>query len=341
MRIERFDPRTDDKRLKACHDMTVAGSSEDEPNLPPMLYGQFRGWWAYGFGDNPMQAWLASADSGEPVGGYLLELPQKENRANAFAHAIVGPSWRRRGIGTTLLAHMAERSAESGRSLLMSETRIGSPGNAFAGATGATAGLREVRRTLEVDEPLRSRLPGLRASAERHAAGYALRNWCGPAPEELVEGLCATFTDFGDAPHDKMFEPAIWDPARLRASDERVKAQGTRLHAVAAVIAGTGEVAALTQLTVDPGRPNWGWQELTAVTRQHRGHRLGLLVKVAMLELLAVREPGLRRIVTSNGQSNEHMVSINEQLGYQVSDHTQGWSHDVGAARSLARAGQS
>ena len=36
-----------------------------------------------------------------------------------------------------------------------------------------------------------------------------------------------------------------------------------------------------------PEAPSWGFQELTAVTRPHRGHRLGLLVKAAMLEWLA------------------------------------------------------
>jgi RimJ/RimL family protein N-acetyltransferase len=91
---------------------------------------------------------------------------------------------------------------------------------------------------------------------------------------------------------------------------------------------------------VQPGRPEWGWQDITAVTRQHRGHRLGLLVKVAMIELLADREPGLRRIVTYNSEVNEHMVAVNERLGYQVTDYIQAWEFDVAAlAPSPARRG--
>ena len=54
------------------------------------------------------------------------------------------------------------------------------------------------------------------------------------------------------------------------------------------------------------------------VVRGHRGHRLGLLLKVAMLELLAEREPQVERIETYNAESNAHMVTINETLGYRV-----------------------
>ncbi len=54
------------------------------------------------------------------------------------------------------------------------------------------------------------------------------------------------------------------------------------------------------------------------MTRKHRGHRLGLLVKTAMLDWLAVAEPQLERIVTGNAASNQHMIAINTELGYQL-----------------------
>ena len=54
------------------------------------------------------------------------------------------------------------------------------------------------------------------------------------------------------------------------------------------------------------------------MTRSHRGHRLGLLVKTAMLEWLAEAEPTLERIVTGNAATNEYMIAVNETLGYEV-----------------------
>jgi RimJ/RimL family protein N-acetyltransferase len=54
------------------------------------------------------------------------------------------------------------------------------------------------------------------------------------------------------------------------------------------------------------------------VTKAHRGHRLGLLVKSAMLEWLGTAEPELTRIVTDNAAPNSFMIAVNEALGYRL-----------------------
>jgi RimJ/RimL family protein N-acetyltransferase len=51
--------------------------------------------------------------------------------------------------------------------------------------------------------------------------------------------------------------------------------------------------------------------------REHRGHRLGLFLKIAMLRWLAEQEPQLRYLETWNAASNAHMIRVNEILGYQ------------------------
>jgi len=73
------------------------------------------------------------------------------------------------------------------------------------------------------------------------------------------------------------------------------------------------------------------------VAGPYRGHRLGLLVKVAMLELLAEREPQLTRIVTGNADGNEHMIAINDELGYTVLDQWPSWELEVAQALSQPR----
>ena len=55
------------------------------------------------------------------------------------------------------------------------------------------------------------------------------------------------------------------------------------------------------------------------------GHRLGLLVKVAVHQWLARAEPGLRSVFTWNAQDNAHMIAINERLGYQISGRFRSW----------------
>jgi hypothetical protein len=140
-----------------------------------------------------------------------------------------------------------------------------------------------------------------------------------------------------DAPSSDSYEPISWDADRLRAAEQRSVVQGTREYSVAAIQDGTGEMAALTQVTVDPaGAPGWAYQQLTAVTRPHRGHRLGMLIKVAMLEWLVTAEPQLRQIMTFNAVPNQYMIEVNEALGHRVSDYFDTFELPVEAALKLA-----
>jgi len=337
VRIEQFDPRTDDERLRACHDMIVAARPDDDPNVPPPSLPMLRGWLGYAFGGEPHECWLATADSGAPLGCYVLGLPERENRQNGFVEPLVAAGSRRRGTGTALLAHAAGRARSAGRELLMGGARIGAAGPAFATAVGATAGQQDARRILDVGPALQEKLPGLRAGAAERANGYSLRRWTGLTPDDQVAGVCRLYTALADAPHDAAYEPVVWDPDRLRTAEQRSVVQGTRDYAVAAIHDQTGDMAALTEVAVDPaGAPGWAYQQITAVTRAHRGHRLGMLLKVAMLEWLTTAEPQIRQIQTFNAVPNEHMIAVNEALGHRVSDYFQSFELSVEAALRLA-----
>ena len=52
-----------------------------------------------------------------------------------------------------------------------------------------------------------------------------------------------------------------------------------------------------------------------------------------MLEWLAVAEPQLERIVTGNAAVNQHMIAINEELGYELLEPT-AQSYEVGVAEA-------
>lgn len=337
MRCERYDPKTDEHRLQTCHEMIVAAQPEDDPNVPPPSLGMFRGWLAYGFGGEPLQCWLVTADSGAPLGCYALWLPERENQQNGFVETLVAVGSRRRGVGRAIVAHAARQAEQAGRALLMGGARVGAPGAAFASAIGATTGLRDARRLLDVGPDLQTRLPVMRAEAEAHAGGYPLRRWIGLTPDDMVDGVCQLYTALADAPHDEAFEPVVWDPARLRAAEQRSVVQGTRDYSIAAIDDTTGDMAALTQVSVDPaGEPGWAYQQITAVARPHRGHRLGMLLKVTMLQWLADAEPQVRHIQTFNAVPNEHMIAVNEALGHRVSDYFQSYEMPVDAALKLA-----
>ena len=72
-------------------------------------------------------------------------------------------------------------------------------------------------------------------------------------------------------------------------------------------------------MATHPLRPEVGGQGDTAVARQHRGHRLGLLLKIDMMHWLAEVQPQLKIIQTWNNADNTFMINVNEALGYRLS----------------------
>jgi len=80
-----------------------------------------------------------------------------------------------------------------------------------------------------------------------------------------------------------------------------------------------GEAVAQTDIAVQPGETGKALQWGTYVHRDHRGHRLGLLLKIDMMHWLAEAEPQLKIIQTWNNVDNAFMINVNEALGYRLS----------------------
>jgi RimJ/RimL family protein N-acetyltransferase len=184
---------------------------------------------------------------------------------------------------------------------------------------------------LRLDTIPAGKLARLRGQAEAAAGGYSLVRWEGQVPERYLGQFARLVQAMNDAPRDTGEDGQHWDVARVREQMDRVAAQGLRYYTVAARWDRTGELAGMTQLGVDPLGPGYGFQEMTVVAQRHRGHRLGLLIKVAMVDLLARHEPLLERIFTGNAVSNRHMLAINDALGFTVLDHWQSFQLEVAA----------
>jgi GNAT superfamily N-acetyltransferase len=250
-----------------------------------------------------------------------MELPDLENLDLAFGAPVVHPAARRRGIGRELLRHAGTRAQAHGRSRYEAGTSAGSAGDAFAQAVGARLDLEEVLRIQHLREVAPGTVAALRASAEQAAAGYSLVSWADLMPEKYHGPVAGVLNAFNDAPHGANSEPEIWTADRVRDRTGQFERAGLiRAYGVAALADETGEMTAFSGVLIEPAAPQWGYQQLTAVIRNHRGHRLGLLVKTAMLELLAAREPQLEYILTGNAATNAYMIAVNERLGYRVAE---------------------
>jgi GNAT superfamily N-acetyltransferase len=318
MRIEQPDP-ADEKIARACYDVMLAAHQADEPIEPPMSFETFRLYIREGWEKTPAEVWTAVDEADAVVGYYRMNLPDLENLDEANSGPTVHPAVRRRGIGRELLRHEGSRAQANGRTRFSASVTAGAAGDAFAQAVGARLDLEEVRRIQYLSEIAPGTVASLRASAEKAADGYSLVSWAGHTPDEYAGPLAEVFNAFNDAPHGENDEPEVWDAKRIRErTGTAVRAGLLRSHAIAAFCDATGEMAGYSEVIVDPEAPEWGFQQLTAVIRWHRGHRLGLLVKTAMLELLAAEEPQIEQIATGNAAANEHMIAVNEQLAYRV-----------------------
>ncbi len=328
--IARFDGRDDTGTLESCYHLVQRCLRADQPaDQPPWSLASFTAKWVEGFDGNPHESWAGSDASGAVVGCYLLTLPSRENLSRASVVLRVPPDRRRAGLGTALLRHCADRARLSGRTQLAADAWDDSAGAAFAAAVGATAGIPNMHRSLRFDDAARARLPALRRAAEARAAGYSLQSWLGPAPEELLEQVAAVHAALADAPRNAGVEPSVWDADRIRRAEKLIAEHGLVSHTVAARHDASGQLVAITQILIDASAPDCGIQQLTAVRPAHRGHRLGLLVKVAMLELLTSAAPNVSYFVTDNAGANDYMIAINAQLGFEVSGVTRTWQLDL------------
>jgi GNAT superfamily N-acetyltransferase len=317
MRIVRWGA-SDPAATAACYEVAAAANAADDPLGPPLTARRLRSWFEHPA--EPAEIWyVPGATVGSAQGWYRLDLPAQENLDRGELGVRVHPSCRRRGIGTALLGHAASRAALDGRSILGSWVLHGSAGEAFARHWGATPGLLDVRRVLVLASIPADRVASLRERAAQAATGYSLVSWYGRTPDEHLSGFAGVLNAANDMPRDPGEEDEIWDAERVRKQLDDVRAvRGRHVYTVAALHDATGEMTAVTDVETDPDTPGWANQLLTAVVRKHRGHRLGLLVKTAMLDWLVEAEPNLERIVTGNAAVNRYMIAINEELGYEV-----------------------
>jgi RimJ/RimL family protein N-acetyltransferase/GNAT superfamily N-acetyltransferase len=332
MRIVAWDP-ADPAALAACHEAQRAAQLEDDPFGPPKSARVLRIWLTEGWERNPCESWWAPglAGDGEHAGApadgwYWMDLPDRENLTRAILVLMVHPRARDTDVAGGLARHAARRARERGRTLVETVTFQGSAADAFWRAAGARPTQLEARRVLDVRKVTAGHFARIRDDAARAAEGYSLVTWTGVTPDDRLAGVAGILNAMNDAPHSEGSEDADWDADRVRErADSSHVRMGVRSYSVAAVHEATGEMAALTQVEVDPDSPQWGHQGLTAVTRPHRGHRLGLLVKAAMLDWLAGAEPEIERIETGNDSTNQHMIAVNESLGYEVFEPLWQW----------------
>jgi GNAT superfamily N-acetyltransferase len=258
------------------------------------------------------------------------------------------PEVRRRGVGTALADRAEQLVRAAGRTKAIAYVPGRErPGPTIASPTGLGAIRAEapetlfcLRRGYSFEQVARvSRLPlpvgalAARLAAARDAAGpdYAPRTWVGRTPEQWLDDRAVLATRMStDAPSAGLEEPEnVWTAERVRENDDRQERNPrTRLFAGAEHLP-TGRLVAFSILSVPQPVERAVHQYATLVLREHRGHRLGMLVKLANLAQLERVVPGHPSVVTFNAEENRPMLDVNEAVGFTPIGHESAWRKDL------------
>lgn len=258
---------------------------------------------------------IARDASGNAVGIGLAEIPLKDNLLTGFVGLRVLVAHRRRGHGSALLGALLDVCRSAGREKVMGVTHwtpgeSNVPGRAFAESHGFVLDQVDAHRVLD----LPASLP---AAPARH--GYVLHSWRGPCPERWVDDY-ATLRSLltQEAPGgDLALEAEFFDAERIRIEEASLEKQG-RIMAAAVALDPTGKPVGHTQLVFPESDPEDVYQWDTLVLSPHRGHGLGLSLKVHAMDSARDLFEGRTHVHTYNAVSNGPMIAVNELMGFRL-----------------------
>jgi GNAT superfamily N-acetyltransferase len=325
----RFHEVTDATLLAAYHAVESASFDHDHVALPadaveellPVVEGHQP--------SGEHQTFWVGCEDAQPVASVCLTRQTLDNLTSASLDVHVHPEHRRRGLGREAVAFGLDRVRAVGRTRVFFEspwTLDGQEGPAFGllRSVGAHPVLVDVRRLLDLQAfPVGEPLPP--------PPGYRVVQWADRAPQELLDGLAYLLHRMVlDAPMGELgYEAEAWDAARYRATEASAQRQSRSRIVTAAVHEASGAVAGVTEIVKNAQRHEVAFQWNTIVDPDHRGQRLGLVLKGWNHRQLVEQVPGVRWVNTWNAASNTFMIAVNEQLGYRPVEQWTEWQLDL------------
>ncbi|ROS23790.1 GNAT family N-acetyltransferase [Cellulomonas sp. PhB150] len=296
---------------------------------------------------------VALDEDGNPVGYAALNLPQQDNTHTGYLEVGTVPGARRQGIGSALYGEVIAAARAAGRTKVLASTdqaveppagpgtltaptgegRVATDAAPVRFATSRGWRLEQVERRSVLDVPLDPDvLAEHRMKAEQVGGDeYRVITWTDRCPDEWLDQFAILQTRMStDVPTAGLdWGEESWDGPRVRAREAEFADRGMSYPTVAAEHVPTGTLVGYSSFLVVPHTDEYVHQHDTLVVREHRGRRLGMLLKAANLQRLPQELPNVRRIGTWNAEENAPMLSINIELGFRPAGGAGEWQLDL------------
>jgi GNAT superfamily N-acetyltransferase len=295
---------------------------------------------------DPRRLFLARVD-GHIVGRGTYEFAPEPRDPVGWLTVEILPGFRRRGIGHAVFETMDAVAREDGRMTYQTGfiSRSNTPGGRVHSPTGFGSvparddgvrfalshgfALEQVERLSSLALPMKPAvLAAHRAKAAREAGSeYRVVRWEGRTPKERQDDLATLRNRMAtDAPYGQLeIREETWTAARVADQDD-LEARSPRILLTSAIEhVPTGRLVAFNELSVPPDRARPVAQRDTLVLSEHRGNRLGTLLKIDNIEALQESHPGHPAITTGNAEENRYMLSVNEAVGFVALAYESAW----------------
>jgi GNAT superfamily N-acetyltransferase len=295
---------------------------------------------------DPKRLFLARV-GGRIVGRGVYEFAPEPRDPVGWLTVEILPRFRRKGIGHAVYKAMTAVAEADGRTTYQTGfiSRSNIPGRRLRSPTGYGSvparddgvkfalshgfALEQVERLSSLTLPVKpTTLAAHRTKAER-AAGedYRVVRWEGRTPVNrradlaLLRNRMATDAPFGQLE----IREEQWTEARVSDQDD-LEENSPRVMLTSAIeYVPTGGLVAFNELSVPSDAQRPVAQRDTLVLSEHRGNRLGMLIKIDNIQALAESHPGHPAITTGNAEENRYMLAVNEEVGFVPLAYESAW----------------
>jgi GNAT superfamily N-acetyltransferase len=280
--------------------------------------------------------WARDHDGAIAATGEVSWTKTEDNQHLVRAGINVRPDRRGRGLARLLLRLIVDATEAEGRTLVVSTTtdRV-TDGEAFARRIGAKAAMRAHTNRLVIADVDRAMVDEWIEQGPPRGTGYSLVTIDGRAPDHLVQQVVDAISIMNTAPRDDLdVEDEVFEVEHIRAWEDALETRGDIVWGLFARHDASDVLVGYTQVSWNPQRPETVFQYGTAVHPDHRGHALGKWLKATMLARVLDERPGVQDIRTGNADSNDAMLGINRELGFEPYIATSTWEVSTSDARA-------